>query len=194
MYVTFPFIIKNIIKEVHMSIYPDGTTKFLMRKWELAAVDVSIPDNLVDPVHAGEWDNYLACLSPVQLLRKLGQALDQFHYILDRTPDLLALPEKEQVVLYSKWCAAEAIAAGKSLFSFSPKGGTDQFTSDIDMQLFFVIDFLKGVHSPDVKLWEARRERHNQIDHGVFLAFLNSFSAPGAPGQKSVSTGPSVTP
>jgi hypothetical protein len=155
-----------------MSIYPSEIEKKmegLSWKWELAAFDVPVPSDLIKQEDGGQWSRYLDCLSPAQQLRKFGQALDQLHALLENVTDPQALTEKDQIAIYSKWQAASyANVAIQGRFQFAMDDSSRKFKSDIERGTFFITDFLKSVSSPDVKLWEDRQAKHNNINKAVF--------------------------
>jgi hypothetical protein len=168
-----------------MSIYPEGMkADGLMYKFEIAALDVPVPDDLTDRADAQEWHSYCDCLSPAQRLRKFGQALDAFHGLMAKTAEPLTLPEAEQIVLYSKWKAASILNAVLSQnvnFDTKETYRGDLIKSDIDRGLYCVTDLLRSVNSSEAKLWEDRRARHNALTdtdekHRKFLGLLNKFS------------------
>lgn len=156
-----------------MSIYPGGKPSGLRFKWEIAALNVPTPDDLISPENLKEWESYIACLSPGQQLRKLAEALDEFHRMIEDTSDACALPEAEQFKLYSKWCAANdlAVAVGVRL-NYVFQQDISSFNSDLDQNLYLLTDFLRSISSPDLQDWENRRMRHNQIDNEMFDKFL----------------------
>ncbi len=146
------------------SIDPENKTKGLLRQWDVAAVDLPVPADLVGHKAAAQWHSYLNCLPPTQQIRKLGQALDQFHALVDAKQSLMTLSEDEQREIYSKWHAAAiatAVVATRLQFSTQKR---DSFKSDISMGLFFLNDFLAGVNSYDLMKWQERASRHREID------------------------------
>ena len=182
-----------------MSIYPGGVNPDrLMYKFEVAAIDLPIPSDLTDRKDAQEWSSYANALSPAQRLRKFGQALDEFHALLDTAPggDPRALQEDQQITLYSKWLAAGTLNVELLRgidFDTEETYRGHVITSDIGKGLFCIIDLLKSVQSPDVSKWEARNTRHEAVssDRGgerKFLNFLGDFPRLG--GRKKTGTAP----
>ena len=167
----------NILKSYtddRIIIIDNIENKGLIYKWQIAALDIPVPADLTDRNDKYEWANYLECLSVSQQLRKLGQALDEFHNLFEKTADPFALPKEEQITLYSKWEAASiaSCSVANRLETALPSQQTEAFKSDIDRHLFLVTDFLKGVNSQDTKIWEDRHARHNNLDRDNFLSFL----------------------
>ena len=154
-----------------MSIDPQGKLEGLKKNWQIAAVDIPVPADLVDPKDGHDWARYINCLSLAQKIRKLGQALDQFHDLLGKTADPMTLSDGDQIALYSKWMAAELAASSVSRNFFFFTERRDTFVSELDEGLFCLVDFLKNVRSPDVQVWEERQARHSQIDRGTFTPF-----------------------
>ncbi|MBI4422595.1 MAG: hypothetical protein HY554_02645 [Elusimicrobia bacterium] len=148
-------------------------------KWDVAAIDRPVPASLIGRAELADWRNYLSCLSPAQQLRELGQALDELHGALERTPDPRALPEPAQRALYSLWVAVqEAGVDVAERFGFPAKERhSSAFTSDVDESLFLLLDFLKQVRSAEVEAWEARRARHDRLDTNAFSDFLDRAAA-----------------
>ncbi len=178
-----------------MTIYPYGRHN-LSRKWDIAAIDLPVPNRLIEDEDKNEWASYLDCLSPAQQLRKVAQATDQFLELLDKAPkDLTLLSEREQVLVFSKWMAMTYAAntLGKRLQFCEGEGKkSKEYPTDMDCNFSQLIDFLKSVNSPDVKAWEKRRERHhfysNEEDTPFskllnlgFTTFANSENARKAP-------------
>ena len=162
-----------------MSIYPGGRPSGLIYKFDIAAIDLPIPADLTDRKDQQEWSSYCDCLSPGQRIRKFGQALDEFHALLDKAPDPMKLTEEEQAVVYSKWMAASIlnVSLGSLQFETEKTYRDPRFIkSDIDKGLFCLNDFLKSVNSPDLQKWEDRRARHNQITDKEIHPLLNKFS------------------
>lgn len=179
-----------------MTIYPYGRPQGLNRKWQIAAIDLPVPNRLIEDEDKNEWISYLDCLSPAQQLRKTAQATDQFIALLDKAPpDLTLLSEREQILVFSKWlamtCAANTL--GKRLqFAEGEGKKSKEYPTDMDCNFSWIIDFLKSVNSPDVKAWEKRREGHHKysnegdtpfsklLDHG-YKTFASNENAKKAP-------------
>jgi hypothetical protein len=162
-----------------MSIYPGGKPSHLRYKFDIAAIDLPIPSDLGRD-DAQEWQSYCDCLSPAQRIRKFGQALDEFHTLMDKAgPNPLKIPEDDQAVLYSKWLAATILNVELSKgFNFDTERSYRDpsfIKSDIDKGLFCLTDLLKGVNSSDLTIWEDRRKKHNQITDETILPLLNKF-------------------
>lgn len=181
-----------------MTIYPYGRPSGLNRKWQIAAIDLPVPDRLIEDEDKNEWASYLECLSPAQQLRKVAQAADQFVALLDKAPaDLTLLSEREQILVFSKWMALTYAGntVGKRLqFSEGEGKKSKEYPTDMDCNFSQIIDFLKSVNSPDVKEWEKRRAGHHKysnendtpfsalLNHG-FKTFANNENAKKAPPQ-----------
>ncbi len=155
-----------------MSIYPEGTDpSSLIYTWEIAALDIPVPADLESRDDQKEWLNYLDCLSPAQKLRKFGQALDGLHATHDVSPAPDLRSDEQKKALHSAWYAVSI--AGHALhknFDFQTeertlKGG---HRSNVLNQLDCILDFLRSVNSSDTKTWEARFERHKNVDKNVF--------------------------
>lgn len=163
-----------------MSIYPGGKRPEKLRfTFDIAALDLPIPSDLGYD-DAKEWQSYCSCLSPAQRIRKFGEALDEFHAMMAKAgPDPLKIPEDDQAVLYSKWLAATILNCelSKGIHFETERTYRDQsfIKSDIDKGLFCLTDLLQGVHSADLKTWEDRRKRHNEITDQNILPLLNKF-------------------
>lgn len=164
-----------------MSIYPKGVdTERLMYKFDIAALNLPIPDDLTRYSDAREWSAYVGNLSPAQLVRDFGTALDQLHALTPAGRDLRAAPEPEQAKVYSKWMAASCLMSellGKFHFETAETyRNPDKFyKSDIEQTVYTLVDFLKGVNSADVPVWEARQQRHAGIEHDGLIAVINKF-------------------
>ena len=149
-----------------MTIYSRGKPDALWYKWQIAALEVPVPDRLIENEDIEEWRQYLDCLSPAQQVRKLGQALDEFLDMFEKNPEPLKLPEKDQIFLYSKWASATetaVVVANRLMFSAGEGEDERRFTSDIGRYLFMLTDFLEGVNSHDLPAWRRRQERHEQL-------------------------------
>ncbi|MEZ0262484.1 MAG: hypothetical protein ACAH80_15880 [Alphaproteobacteria bacterium] len=148
-----------------MTIYPYGKPKNLSMKWQYAAIDLPVPDRLIEDEDKREWSSYLDCLSPAQQLRKAAQATDQFIALLDKAPaDLTLLSEREQILVFSKWMAmtfAANMVSTRLQFCEGEGRKSKEYPTDMDCNFSRIIDFLSSVNSPDVKEWEKRRERHH---------------------------------
>lgn len=179
-----------------MSIYPNGKKpEGLIYKWDIAALNLPVPDDLTGQEDANEWHYYVQNLRPAQQVRVFGQALDQFHALLGDTKDLLKRPENEQAALYSKWRAASSAGhATSQSFHFETeetyRDNRKLFRSDIDRQIYNIVDFLKSVNSPDAAAWEKRGERHKDLweMRDELLDLLNKFprkEAKPRPGEKA---------
>jgi hypothetical protein len=160
-----------------MTIDPQGKIKNLTYTFEVAAVDLPVPERLLDRQDQQEWASYIECLTPAGQLRKFAQAVDQFHALLYST-DPSSLPEDTQKELFSKWQAASIIHASiaKRLqfgIDETAENGARPFTSDLERGMHYVIDFLKGVNSPDVPAWEDRHARQRAITRPPFRDFLS---------------------
>lgn len=179
-----------------MTIYPYGKKKGLVFKWDIAAYDLPVPNRMIEDEDTKEWASYLDCLSPAQQLRKTAQATDQWLTLLDKAPkDPALLSEREQILLFSNWMGTTiaAVSVAKRLdFSVGEGRRQTEFPTDLDRYYFGIIDFLKGVNSPDVKAWEQRRERvaaHLNPDDGMmskvisigYGSFANSENVKKAP-------------
>jgi hypothetical protein len=163
-----------------MTIYPYGRPPGLNRKWQIAAIDLPVPDRLIEDEDKNEWSSYLDCLSPAQQLRKTAQATDQFIGLLDKAPaDLNLLSEREKILVFSKWVAMTYAAntLGKRLqFAEGEGKKSKEYPTDMDCNFSQIIDFLTSVNSPDVKAWEKRREGHHKYSNEgdtPFSALLN---------------------
>lgn len=146
-----------------MTIYPYGRPAGISRHWQIAAIDLPIPNRLVEDEDKHEWINYLDCLSPAQQMRKAAQAADQFLALLEKSPaDLALLSEREQILVYSKWTAmsyASNMLAKRLLFAEGEGKKSKEYPTDMDRNISQLIDFMNAVNSPDVKDWEKRREK-----------------------------------
>lgn len=149
-----------------------------MYKFDYAALNLPVPDDLTDKKDATDWACYLDNVSPAQQVRLFGQSLDQFHQLFDnaRTP---AAPREEQALVFSKWQAASiANAALAPKFHWVTAEMHDDprmFKSDIERGIHCLIEFLKSVNSADVPAWETRLKRHQTVDHKLLSPVLNDF-------------------
>jgi len=180
-----------------MSIYPKNVdASSLMYKFDVAALNLPIPDDLTDRQDAREWRSYVSNLSPAQQIKNFAEALDQFHTLAPAGRDLRLAPEAEQAKAYSKWMAASCLMAelsGKFHFETAQTyNNPSMFKSDIERTVYQVVDFLKSVNSADVQAWEDRQARHRAVDRDSFLAIIYKFEgqiggkqtvAPSAPKQ-----------
>lgn len=163
-----------------MSIYPKGVSpQNLMYKFDYAALNLPVPDDLTDEKDATEWRCYLDNISPAQQVRALAQALDQFHRVFDNQQTPVA-PREMQAYVYSKWYAASiANAALAPKFHWVTAEMNDNprmFHSDIERGVYCLTEFLKSVNSADTIAWETRLEQHRAIDRKALLPILNDFS------------------
>jgi hypothetical protein len=162
-----------------MSIYPQGVDPHQLRfKWQTAAINVPVPDDLTDKKDQQEWETYLGCLSLSQQLSKFGQALDEFHTLMRQTPDPDTAPKAEGTRLYSKWLAAHM--AGTSLFPRLHHAIEDferKITSDIGMIAFLAAELHRDIQSPEAKAWEERLETHDKIVPDNFCRFVSKVEA-----------------
>ncbi|MDP2206548.1 MAG: hypothetical protein Q8K65_09605 [Alphaproteobacteria bacterium] len=167
-----------------MSIYPKNVdTSRLMYKFDIAALNLPIPDDLTDRRDAEAWRNYVDCLSPAQQIRNFAEALDQFHALAPAGRDLRTASEDEQSKAYSKWMAASCLTAAlHGKFHFETEEtyrNPDKFyKSDIEQVVHNIVDFLKAVNSPDVQAWEDRRACHRAVDNDSLIALIHKFEAP----------------
>lgn len=145
-----------------MSLY----SKRLVYAWRIAALDLPIPSLLLDKQDQGQWVRYAESLSPTRQRKKLAEALDQFCNLLEKSPDTLKESEDKQDEIYSKWMAAGVLASfiGKRLYFLSAKMVSRKgiFSGEMDRDLYFIVDDLKGCLSPEAKEWETRRRRLNK--------------------------------
>lgn len=167
-----------------MSIYPEGVDpRGLIYKFDVAALNLPIPDDLTDRKDAEAWRNYADCLSPAQQIRNFAEALDQLHALAPAGRDLRAAPEAEQAKAYSKWMAASCVmAALHDKFHFETEETYNNprkfYKSDIERTVYNIVDFLKSVNSPDVQAWEDRQARHRAVDRDSLLAVIHKFEGP----------------
>ncbi|WP_435639979.1 hypothetical protein [Micavibrio aeruginosavorus] len=146
-----------------MSIFPPSATH-LNRTYNIAALDLPIPNCLSDRNDEAEWLSYAKCLPIARAIEKFGQALDQF---LDLLPDSGKKASKltldEKLTVYAKWNAASIINANvigeKVSFALNPQQDDIAYKSDLGRGAFFVVEFLKSVQSPLATEWENRRLR-----------------------------------
>jgi|GEM_PF-3444742 len=164
-----------------MSIYPKGTKpETLMFKFDVAALNLPVPDDLTDRKDAQEWSGYVRNLSPAQQIKNFAEALDQFHALAPAGRDLRTAPEADQVKAYSKWMAASALMVGlHDKFHFDTAETYQQpskfYKSDIERTIFNVVDFLKAVNSADVQAWEERQARHRAVDRESLLDIIHKY-------------------
>ncbi len=155
-----------------MSIYPKGIDPTsLTYVWEFAALDIPVPTDLESREDQNEWCAYLECLSPAQKLRKFGQALDTLHAMHDKAPSPELRSDDEKKALHSAWYASSI--SGHLLhknfhFDTEKMYKTGGHGSDILNRIDSILDFLKSVNSPDMKIWEGRFARHQKVDKNVF--------------------------
>jgi len=164
-----------------MSIYPGGKRpEGLNRVWDIAAQNLPIPDDLRSRQDQQEWQNYIKSMPPVKQLAYFAQALDQFHGLLKGVTDPFTLPEETQLLAYSKWEAATAANSAifpRFDFMSKEKRQDNMFRSDIEEGIYNIVEFLKGVNSPEAAVWEQRRVEHKALDamEGKFLRLLDKF-------------------
>lgn len=165
-----------------MTIYPNGAPKGLVYKWDIAAIDVPVPDDLMSEDHRTEWRTYLECLSPAQLVKKFAASLDQFHDAFFAAGDLDNLNDQETEKLISKWAATQiASAVVYNRLNFMPSkeevenNGRKFYLSDTERSIFFVAHFLGAVSSPEVPSWAARRAFHRQATTEQFSRILHEW-------------------
>lgn len=158
-----------------MTVYPKKVPASLTRQWEVAAIDVPVPRNLTDVAELQKWQSYLECLQPHQQMRKLAQALNQFHALVAQADDLTTLPEKKQREIFSKWLAARC-AGGVVSRRFRFPVECVAIRSDMEQEFFYLIHFLRSVSSPEVRAWEQRRERYALVPHDKMRPIIQKFS------------------
>ena len=146
-----------------MSILPQGITW----TFEVAALDIPVPDDLMDDKDMQEWTGYLESQPVDRLLEKFAVSVDQLLETAALTTDLAALCEEQQEYFYSKW--ASAIAAGTCLRKRlgHPVSFEDQrkFKTDLGMNISTVIDGLRRLGSEKLPLWEARLSEVGKFEH-----------------------------
>jgi hypothetical protein len=176
-----------------MSIYPGGRPPNLRYLWEIAAYDLPIPDRLLDIADAIEWDTYVQALPPARLMKKLAEALDEFHQAALPHANLMKLPPDQQVRIFSKWRAASNAADEmKRRLEYLPGPGRGNYVSEIDEALFFIAEFLDSVDSRETKLWTERRRHHGLLDHNNLAEFADHMFRNYAP--KKMGFGPQLPP
>jgi hypothetical protein len=146
-----------------MSIFPPSD-KPLTRTYNIAALDLPIPESLWDRKDQAEWSCYAKCLPIARAIEKFGAAMDQFLDLLPATKKKVEKLSLDEVLkVHAKWQAASIINAGvigeKVGFALTPEQDEIAYKTDLGRGAFFVTEFLKGVQSPLAQEWEDRRAR-----------------------------------
>ncbi|MEZ0225235.1 MAG: hypothetical protein ACAH83_11820 [Alphaproteobacteria bacterium] len=165
-----------------MTIYPkDINRKTLTRTWQLAALNLTVPDDLTDPDDRWEWARYAEYLPPEKMLHTLGEALDKvFGGVIGK--DMKTATTADKIRLISNWEAAGALL--HTVFENFPIRQPlspaieerEDFTTDRERTLYSIATFMKSVNSPEAPLWEQRRNQYREIaDNQELWTPLDSF-------------------
>ncbi|MGZ9109385.1 MAG: hypothetical protein ACXW4B_11265 [Micavibrio sp.] len=137
-----------------MSILPQG----INWTFEVATLDIPVPDDLMNEKDINEWTGYLESQPVDRLLEKFAASLDQLLETAALTTDLLALCDKQQEYFYTKWTSA--IAAGVCLRKRlgHPVSFEDQkkYKTELGLSTSTIIDGLRRLGSGKLAEWEAR--------------------------------------
>lgn len=137
-----------------MSILPQDITW----TFEVAAIDIPVPDDLMDEKDVREWTGYLESQPVDRLLEKCAVSVDQLLETASLTTDLLALCEEQQDYFYTKWISA--IAAGTCLqkrlghpLSFEDR---KKFKTELGLSAATIVDGLRRLESERLDDWVVR--------------------------------------
>ena len=148
-----------------MPFDPDRKLEDICQAWQIAAIDLPVPEKLDDQKDGEEWSYYLELLPPASVLRKFAQALDQYNNaVMDKCAKKGRADEPENEMLDQKWEVAFYTArAAYTRFHFSVEDvwNRKEFKDKVDVALYFTIEFLKGANSSDLSLWEKRRYQYH---------------------------------
>ena len=147
-----------------MSIHPHFSEQS-RRRYDTAALDIPVPDDLTAEKDRWEWNTYLEDVPLPKLLFKFAEALDQLHSAW-RNFNPAKAGEAEKIRIFSKYEAAEIAAAGPIIkrLHFDTQGGIDRFGSDIGYALFFVTDLANTLSIANRLDWRDRAASHSALE------------------------------
>jgi len=154
-------------------------------KGEVAALDLDIPDNLLDESDRFRWSAYADAISPARLVSKFAEAVDQFYSITPANTCLIDLAEKDKEAIFSKWLALSTLGykVTERLHYFTPEDISSELRSDMQESMYLLVDFLKAVDSPTAQDWEQRQRDYASIDRDKLLPLIDQMYERNRPEQ-----------
>jgi hypothetical protein len=147
--------------------------------FQRAALNLPVPDHLLDLDDSHQWRFYLGCLPPWQLLKTFGQALDQLHQLVG-TDDMSKMPEDKQALVYAKFEATvtvNAVVSPKFLWHTQEmEENPRMFKSDFARTIYSVCLFLENMNSADTGIWEQRLKVQKALSESTFPKFLTNYT------------------
>lgn len=173
-----------------MSIHKDPRSVYntIEEDFNSRAIKVSLPVDLTYSEHQHEWGEYIRLLPPANQLQRAGEAIDAFFELSHRTSkNILHESLEAQERLYSAWMAADiAMIYVHERFGYQDKTTVDhkkrKHIDKTDLGLKHLIETLKSVHSPDVDIWEKRRNHYVRLmtsNEKIFSALRKNIAGGG---------------
>lgn len=155
-----------------MSILPKSDD--LHWKYNIAALDIDIPDSLITEKDKEEWGIYAQNISPAKLVLKFNEAAEQFLKVTPKQGDLTQLPQAEKELILSKWEALTILgncANERFRYCLMPDV-QDSFNSCLEEHMTLCVEFLSAVNSPLAEPLEQKKKEYCKLGKRL-SSFLN---------------------